>query len=531
MTTKNTIDSFHTFQFQSDLLLLHLQLAEGDDKPKRSGVFESTYKNAAGNEVTITRTPDGRFGTKGGGASAPTTSESKKQETPAKEGAATGGGAEMVRNLLNGELGKQLKKSIIDSIDKNSAIKDVGAKIGNAINEANIKTGVQQAQFSEIVGKTGDAIGNAQKYIKDKFDDIARGASDSETCQNIGKTLVAGMVAGALAGTMMAVTGGTAAAITTAAVSGYAIALVVEAVQDSARISKRNKYNFEHRFEIAAKKDRDEKFAAMIKRFDDEAAQKKLLEDIKTVVAAKREEANPPPKVNPQADSAAKAELAGASGASLKKSLIAGAAENPNIAAGIEATKMIDVVSGPRDFFSNTKQFMSDKIQEAAAATSEKTKDMAIGAAITGALTAAFTMGKDLGAEAGKVVRDQVKQLLDGTGMDEKVKAELESTTPESVKKAISDAKLFMTDALIRKIVMERTKEAIVKAVTELKAKVESGEAAESVLASVKDLPARVKDLTDRMQASVKQIQDALSKQSASRQQDAPASNDNEATV
>jgi hypothetical protein len=291
MNTNTTIDDFHIFQIQSSLLALHLQLAE--DSAKRSGDFKTTYKNESGKEIEVSRSPDGKFASKGGGSGAVRTSESKKQETPEEDKPAPGSGAEMMKNLLNGDIGKQLKQSIISAIDKNSTVKNVGAKIGEAINEANIKIGVQQAQFSEILGNGSDVIGNAQKYIKSQFDDIARGASDSETCQNIGKTLVAGIVAGACAGAIIAATGGTAGAITTAAVSAYGITLVLGAVQDSVRIGKRNAYNFEHRFEIAAKKDADAKFAAMIKKFDDERAQKQLFEDIKTVAEVKRAEVKP----------------------------------------------------------------------------------------------------------------------------------------------------------------------------------------------------------------------------------------------
>ncbi|MEG3878845.1 hypothetical protein QT972_15810 [Microcoleus sp. herbarium7] len=534
MITENTIDSFHTFQFQSDLLLLHLQLAEGDDKPKRSGNFESTYKNAAGNEVTITRTPDGKFGSKGGSGSGTSSAAASTASTATKSGeqpeANKSGGSntsQIAKDLLSGKLGDQLKESI-----------------GAGIADARIKAGVQRANFSEILGKGGDAIGNAEKYISEKFKECVKAVSESELCKYIGEILVASTIGTGVAFSIALATGAqiTLGTILVASLIGNGI------VDNQKRISERLK-----KIQPLASAD------AMKNSFDKVVAggkekTQRLLEDIKTVVRAKREAAKPSPKVDPKADSAAKAELAGASGASLKKSLIAGAAESPNIAAGIEATKMIDVVSGSKDFFSNAKQFMSDKIQEAATAGSERTADMAIGGAIlgawigasmggvfgatvvgsagaVGALDAAYFAGKDVGEKVGKAVTDQVTKLLNSTDIDEKVKAKLESATPESVKKAITDAKLFMTDALIRKIVMERTKEAIVKAVKGLKAKVESGEAAESVLASVKDLPTRVKDLTDRMQVAGKQIQDTLSKQNASRLQDAPPSKDNEVTV
>ena len=133
-----------------------------------------------------------------------------------------------------------------------------------------------------------------------------------------------------------------------------------------------------------------------------------------------------------------------------------------------------------------------------------------------------------MGEEIGKFTREQVTKALDSTDIDEKLKAKLESATPQSVKDAIANAKLFMADALIRKIVIERTK----KAVEEMVAKIKSGEVAQSVLASVKDLKIRVKELGDRAQAAGKLIQDMLKKQDALKQQvDAPASKDNEATV
>lgn len=207
MKTKNTIDAFHAFQIQSNLLTLHLQLAEGDNKPKRSGDFESTYKSKSGAEITVERSSDGKFASKAGSGAASTSSESKKQATSEGGDTTSGNATEIVRNLLKGDLGKQLKKSIIDSIEKNSVAKDIGTKVGNALNELNIKTGVQQAQFSEILGQGKDAIGNARKYIKSKFDEMSRGASDSETCKNIGKVLVAGLVVSAVAGVAVAAMG------------------------------------------------------------------------------------------------------------------------------------------------------------------------------------------------------------------------------------------------------------------------------------------------------------------------------------
>lgn len=526
--------------------MLRLQLAEGDDKPKRSGAFESTYKNAAGNEVTITRTSDGKFGSKGGsgsGTSSATTSTSSTAATksgaqPEVSKSSGSNVSQIAKDLLSGKLGDQLKESI-----------------GAGIADARIKAGVQRANFSEILGKGGDAIGNAEKYISEKFKECVKAASESELCKYIGEILVASTISTGVAFSIALATGTqiTLGTMLVACFIGNGI------VDNQKRISERLK-------KIQPLASADAIKTSFQKVTSEKEKTQSLLEDIKTVVAVKREQANPAPKVDPQADSAAKAELAGASGEALKKSLIAGAAGNPNIAAGIEATKMIDVVSGPKDFFSNAKKFMADELQKAATATNETSKHMAIGGAMVGAAVGgfiganvgaaygafnatffagkdmgeeigkftkeqaanAFRIGQDVGEEIGKFTREQVTKALDSTDIDEKLKAKLESATPQSVKDAIANAKLFMADALIRKIVIERTK----KAVEEMVAKIKSGEVAQSVLASTKDLKTRVKELGDRAQAAGKQIQDMLNKQDALKQQvDAPASKDNEATV
>lgn len=235
---------------------------------------------------------------------------------------------------------------------------------------------------------------------------------------------------------------------------------------------------------------------------------RQIFEDIKTVAEAKRAEARPAPKVDPQTDNAAKAELAGASGATLKKGLIAGAAENPSIVAGIEATDMMDVITGAKDFFANAKKFTTDKLQEAATATSEKSKDLAIGGAIVGALTAAYTMGKDVGLEAGKIVREQIAKALDGTDVDEKVKQKLETMTPQSVKDGVENAKLIMNDALMREIAISRTKKAIEEAVANIKTN--AIEIAKPIFDSTKDLETRVVDLKKRKEEAWVRIEKAL---------------------
>lgn len=280
-------------RFKSKLLTLHLQLAE---ESKRSGEFETTYKNESGKEIKVVRSPDGKFASKGGGGS--TSSDSGSKGSEEKENVTTGNAAtEMMKNLLNGDAGKQLKQGIISAIDKaskNSTVKNVAGRVGDAIAEANLKTGVQQAKFSEILGNGSDAaIGNAEKYIKNQLDDIAKGASDSEMWQRIGKTLVGALVAGACVGAGLAAAGASAPIVAGGVVGAYTTTLAYSALQENSRISKRNADNFKNRFAIAAKKDADAKFAAMIKRLDDEAAQKKLLEDIKTVAEVKRAESKP----------------------------------------------------------------------------------------------------------------------------------------------------------------------------------------------------------------------------------------------
>lgn len=147
MDTQNYINNLYAFQIQSNLLALHLQLAEGDEKPKRSGDFESTYKNAAGNEVTIKRSPNGKFASKGGGGSSPSSEATVDQ----KQVPESDDSAKLAKNILNEKTGNQVKDSLVATTS-----------------DLEIKSGIRKASFSEILDGAGDAMSNASDYIGKK---------------------------------------------------------------------------------------------------------------------------------------------------------------------------------------------------------------------------------------------------------------------------------------------------------------------------------------------------------------------------
>lgn len=62
----NDFDS-QVFDVMSRMLIFSLELAGEVDVPKRSGDFETKYKTATGTEVTVKRSPDGKFANKNGG--------------------------------------------------------------------------------------------------------------------------------------------------------------------------------------------------------------------------------------------------------------------------------------------------------------------------------------------------------------------------------------------------------------------------------------------------------------------------------
>lgn len=224
MGDQRAMNNFHTFQTQCDLLMLQLQLAEGDEEePKRSGVFKSTYRNAAGNEVTITRTPDGRFGSKSGESSA--SSSTTKTPSPGTETKPSDGIdiTQIAKDVLNGKLGDEFKENI-----------------SNSVKDARIKVGIQQAKFSEILGSGKNAISSAEKYIGDKFNECVKSTNDLQLCSNMGKILVAALVTAGVTGAIAASIGAPALAGGSGMLVGAYVATTIVGNQISAT-QKKNK--------------------------------------------------------------------------------------------------------------------------------------------------------------------------------------------------------------------------------------------------------------------------------------------------
>jgi len=461
----------------------HLQLAEEEDKPKQSGNFETTTKTKSGKEINVTRLPDGKFASKSGGGSA--SSESKSS---------TKGGAEPP----------------VSAADSSKAIREGLTKVGDDLkaglaklvdDDPDVKAGVQSASISEIVGEAGDALTNARQYIENKFNEAVEAKTKQSLGTAIGETLVACLAVAAVTGATSMVLG---ASVLTAVGVGTAFAL--KALEVSARAigdasKKRNeeelkKFQENTPWAIGT----DPKLQQIVKKLTAEntAESKQLLADIKTSVDEQRaaQKKFAPKLVPPKSNDAAKKEITGETGSAIKNGLIAGAAENTNVAAGIQTTDMADVVKGEGDAFSNAMDFMKNAIFDAAKATSTAIKDSAIGKAIVGVLTAAYTMGETSGKAVGKFAREKITEALDSTLVDEQIAETLADLTPEKISENFEKAKAFMAVKENREQVIAEIKQYIDEAVADVKSGKTAG-----------DLNTRVKDLEGRLNKAVETLQ------------------------
>ncbi len=493
MDTNTQIDNFHIFQVQSNLLVLHLQLAE--EKPKRSGDFESSYKNESGKEITVKRSPDGKFASKGGGS---TSSDSISKNPSQDEDASNGSIVQIAKTVLSGKLGEQLKDSII-----------------NGIKDANIKAGIQKAKISEILGDTDNPINGASGYISKKMDQAVKATGKQPLGVILGEIFVGGYVLATLGIATALAAGATVPVATGVAMAATIVTTLAGNAAVQERVKNTNKEKLEKRQKLVDEVLMTEAGQILMKQ---QEASRKMFADITTVVEARREQARPAPKIDPQANKTAVAEIAGATGATIKKELMTGAAGNPNIAAGIENTKMADIVTGGKDFFSNATKFMGDKMQEAANATSEKSKDMAIGGAIVSAVALACTTGSDVSSAAREVVEAQMDRLLEGRDTGERTKVALEKLTPKSISTSIEKNR----EILFNKEIQERLVKDVRQAVENAVAKIKSGETMNSLFDTSKNtLDTRIKDLNDRIKAATNNFQKEIQEDKALRQENA----------
>jgi len=467
----------------------HLQLAEDEAKPKQSGNFETTTKTEGGKEIKVTRSPDGKFASKSGGGSA--SSESKSS---------TKGGAEPPVSAADSS--KAIREGLTKVAD------DLKAGLAKLVDDVpDVRAGVQKAIMADIVGKTGDALTNARQYIENKLNEaVAATTKQSRGIAN-GETLFAGLAVAAVAGAAtMAL--GASVPITAGVAVGFGVATLQMGSQILGDAAKKRTKEELKKFQESTPwvKGTNPKLQQMVKRLTEENTKesKQLLADIKTSVDAERAsmEELAPKLVPPKSNEAAKKEITGETGSAIKNGLIAGAAENTNVAAGIKTTDMADVAKGEGDAFSNAMDFMKNAIFDAAKATSTAIKDSAIGKAIIGVLTAAYTMGETSGEAVGKFAREKISEALDSTLVDEEIAETLAGLTPEKVSENFEKAKAFMAVKENQEQVIATIKENIDAAVADIKSGKTAG-----------DLKARVKDLGDRMNKAVETLQGEMKAQ------------------
>lgn len=185
---KNVIDNTDDLdlcysRLKSEFLALHLQLAE---ESKGSSEFKTTYKNESGKEIEVTRSPDGKFASKGGGGGA---ASSELKESEGKESKNTNT-TKIAKDVFSGETGDRVKDNLVATAT-----------------DPDIKIGIRKAKFSEILGGLQDAMSNASDYIDKKIEESRNKTLKQPLGVILGEVLVGSFVLASLAGAAAVVAG------------------------------------------------------------------------------------------------------------------------------------------------------------------------------------------------------------------------------------------------------------------------------------------------------------------------------------
>lgn len=172
-------------RLKSKFLTLHLQLAE---EAKRSSEFKTTYKSESGKEIEVTRSPDGKFASKGGGSSSNSDAKTMQERATQK-----GDSAKLTKDVLSGETGNQVKDSLVATTS-----------------DPDVKVGIRKASFSEILGGAGDAMTNASDYISKKLKEVKTATLQQPLGVIVGEIFVASAILGCIAGSAAVAAGATA---------------------------------------------------------------------------------------------------------------------------------------------------------------------------------------------------------------------------------------------------------------------------------------------------------------------------------
>lgn len=206
----NNFDS-QVFDVMSKILIFSLELASEVDAPKRSGDFETKYKTTTGTEVTVKRSPDGKFASKNGGqttnqssSAAMTTTTVPVAKTFAKQFADFGDeiakmpakAQDVVRKaVFNSELSKGINAEIAKFVKKiNDPIFTAGFDFGQRIRDELAKKPF--SKFGETVTAKFEEF---RKDLPQKSENLRKEIVRIATDPNTGTIIAAGALM-ALAG-------------------------------------------------------------------------------------------------------------------------------------------------------------------------------------------------------------------------------------------------------------------------------------------------------------------------------------------
>lgn len=164
----NNLDH-HFFKFQLELLSLDLQLAEVEERPRRTGDFDSTYKTATGTEVTIKRSPDGKFTHKGGRPS--NTATNINNAAPLIKPEAD----KAIREVLCGIKNKTLQNSLITGASQTPGVVE----------------GIKNTNIEDVIKGSQDALSNAVDFMRTRVEEAVTVISENKKEIAIGSAVVA----------------------------------------------------------------------------------------------------------------------------------------------------------------------------------------------------------------------------------------------------------------------------------------------------------------------------------------------------
>lgn len=397
----------HYVQFQLQLLHLDLQLAEAEENPKRSGDFESTYKTKSGKEVSVNRSPDGKFASN---SSIPGATTSVVETAPTLDPKVARENGQAVREVLTGKVGDDLKK-------------DLAADFKH---RPDIQQAIEKVDFAKMLKGDKDALSNLSDFAKVAFEQAVSAASQGAREVLTVAISVAEFTASVIL-RQMAFGGvlilGSAGILTFKKGMRPDNAIAQQAVGIAPGMIK----------EIFSSLNVTQ-IASIGLIFDGVGEAIKLAAN-----AARKKE---PPLIEPSADEQVAQALRSIGGDRIKSGLIANAANHPSIAEGIENTKIEDVIKGDKDTIGNAIDFMHSQIDKAANAISEHQEELAIGAAVVGVGVVGAVLGLAIAATATAVIGDSVAGVIAGRTLSGAAQFALKRLSADRVKDLIKAFKL-----------------------------------------------------------------------------------------